>query len=438
MENGEPSINECKRQLNFILSDLEKRSDNLYVQEEMYSNMKLRQSRLEEDLVIAKYEFQSTKNQLKLHTSEMKYLEEYIKEEERNIHRLTLYTKKQASFLRTQEELDETSEILQLLQSKMNRIDKEKNISSLFKNEYLDWSYFENVLPLQFKKNNNNNIRDCEIKNGEFNIISNWETLRANNEGKKSSVLLSFGDDEDLSNPTHHELYLFIKRLLMDAIKLCNLQNELKVTIKNREGQTPDFFEIINGSNIIIGKVEINIDENTSYKKVVGQCFDNIFENQNSKNEAFSILISNKDARVFFTENSKQLAAAKTIDCQYPLTSEPINGITHPSNIQRILFSSNVVNFNNPNDLFALLCTAIIKMNSCKQALASITTNSPSIPNEILKATTSTAINTTNTTLQDEPIIVNENNKRKSNSISTLNTPKQRRRVSALYQPTKN
>lgn len=90
--------------------------------------------------------------------------------------------------------------------------------------------------------------------------------------------------------------------------------------------------------------------------------------------------MSTKDARVFFTKDSKELAA-DTEESLY--TSTPSE--TTSTNDIRVLFSSDVISYDSPNDLFALLCTAIIKMNICKHHSVKArlsSDNSPPITNK--------------------------------------------------------
>ncbi|KAM9988514.1 hypothetical protein ACTFIZ_012260 [Dictyostelium cf. discoideum] len=442
----------CQKDLKNINVELEKRIENLIIQQEKYLDMKLDYSRCEDDTTIAKSEFQLLKSQLQIKFEELRNQEEYIRDEEKTIQRLTFLTKRQQSFLKTQTNLDKANQMLLL-----NKINLENNISKIFEiGGGFNWKIFDKVLSPKLIINH----EECDIEYGKFNLISDWESFRRNNENKKSSVL-SYLVEEDVNfqEPTHHEFYVFIKRILLDIIKLCDYQNELKVNLKRRESLTPHYLEITDSSNTILGFVEICFDATDNPYKAAGHCFDFALQKNTtghvSKKEQFIICMSNKDARVFFTNDSKELAAdtieststtlTSTLTSTYETTSTNNNNHHYYYYYydNRVLFSSHVVSYNSPNDLFNLLCSAIIKMNTCKHHRLSTNStnekslNSPSITNETtVQATTTSTTTTTTTTTTNSTTTPSKisNKKNKRNQETTPDTPKQRRRVSALFK----
>ncbi|KAM9969329.1 hypothetical protein ACTFIR_001161 [Dictyostelium discoideum] len=392
--------------------------DNLDVQNEIYIDMKLSYSRLEEDTEIAKNQFKNLKYQLKEKFEELRNQEEYINDQEKDIQRLSFLINKQSVFLKTLKNLEKANQMILLNKIEFDKINHENNIS-IFSPKY--------------------DNEECDIENGVFNLISDWELLRKNNENKKSSVLSLADEDVNFQDPTHHEFYVFIKRILLDTIKLCDYQNELRVNLKRREGLTPYYFEIADNSNTTLGFVEICFNATDEPSKAAGHCFDFALQKINttgdvSKKEQFIICMSTKDARVFFTKDSKELAAASTIESPYLSTPSE----TTSTNDNRVLFSSDVVSYDSPNDLFALLCTAIIKMNICKHHSVKArlpSDNSPSITNEKTVQSITTSITTkTTVTTSSKNDSENSNKKSKRNEETTpVVTPTQRRRVSSVF-----
>ncbi|KAM9956088.1 hypothetical protein ACTFIW_005944 [Dictyostelium discoideum] len=422
-----------QKDLGLYNCELGRRMDNLDVQNEIYIDMKLSYSRLEEDTEIAKNQFKNLKYQLKEKFEELRNQEEYINDQEKDIQRLSFLINKQSVFLKTLKNLEKANQMILLNKIEFDKINHENNISKLFEIGRFNWEIFEKVFSPKYDN------EECDIENGVFNLISDWELLRKNNENKKSSVL-SYLADEDVNfqDPTHHEFYVFIKRILLDTIKLCDYQNELRVNLKRREGSTPYYFEIADNSNTILGFVEICFNATEEPSKAAGHCFDFALQKINttgdvSKKEQFIICMSTKDARVFFTKDSKELAAASTIESPYLSTpSETTSTIDN-----RVLFSSDLVSYDSPNDLFALLCTAIIKMNICKHHSVKArlsSDNSPSITNEkTVQAITTTTTTTNTVTTSSKNDSENSNKKSKRNEETTpVATPTQRRRVSSV------
>ncbi|KAM9946843.1 hypothetical protein ACTFIT_000162 [Dictyostelium discoideum] len=344
--------------------------DNLDVQNEIYINMKLSYSRLEEDTEIAKNQkFEELRNQ-----------EEYINDQEKDVQRLSFLINKQSVFLKTLINLEKANQMILLNKIEFDTINHENNISKLFEIGGFNWEIFEKVFSPKYDN------EECNIEN----------------------------------DPTRHEFYVFIKRILLDTIKLCDYQNEVRVNLKRREGLTPYYFEIADNSNTILGFVETCFNATDEPSKAAGHCYDFALQKINttgdvSKKEQFIICMSTKDARVFFTKDSKELAADKEESLYTSTPSE-----TTSTNDIRVLFSSDVISYDSPNDLFALLCTAIIKMNICKHH-STITTTT----------TTTTTTNTVTTSSKNDSENSNKKSKRNEETAPVV-TPAQRRRVSVL------
>ncbi|KAN0038064.1 hypothetical protein ACTA71_000236 [Dictyostelium dimigraforme] len=250
---------------------------------------------------------------------------------------------------------------------------KQKSIKSLIKKGI--------PAPLQSKSSSSTTSTKhvkCEINKGKFNCIPNFEALVKTNGKKRSKFISHFGRDSKLTVNSEADLHHYVQYLIQDAISLCGLENE--ITVSHEEaivGLKPDYW-VVKKNTHFVGVLEVKKHDEKVFtnETIFGQIFDYLVGMSYifCKIQSFAILTTLEKAMVLFTEESQGLAASdsnqlgitKLYNREKLLTCVK-EAVKTKSNltIKRALYHSNIVEIKEPTEYLLLLCSAIIKMNSC-------------------------------------------------------------------------
>ncbi|KAM9991037.1 hypothetical protein ACTFIY_007106 [Dictyostelium cf. discoideum] len=220
--------------------------------------------------------------------------------------------------------------------------------------------------------------KSCEYEKKEFKCISNFNELVEKNGHKESYLLLVLNREEPISIHSESTLHHYVGCLLKDAISLCGLENELRLSHEQSiVGLKPDYWVVKKNSDFV-GVIEIKRSNGVfNNRKIFGQVFDYLIGLSYlfCKTQAFCLLTTYNEAMVVFTQDSIDLAASdfnefkdqtsKKRTRKIPQKIDNASTKNNLNTIERKLYHSERVNLGDPEKYLEFLCSVLIKMNNC-------------------------------------------------------------------------